>query len=195
VSISNFGAGGTNTHAIIEDARYHLPTKQNGVASNGVASNGSSPSLDRLIFTISAKEEKGARESIKQLESYLESGCSQERLSDLAYTLTQRRSHFGWRAAVSAQSIDELRTALGDSSLHPVQASLARVPRLGFVFTGQGAQWHAMGRELIAAYPVFRKALEDADNHVKSLGAKWSVIGKLFVLHARLICAQLSLNH
>ncbi|KAM0259446.1 hypothetical protein ACHAQJ_003341 [Trichoderma viride] len=184
VSINNFGAGGTNTHAIIEDARYHLSARHNGVVSNGVAPNGvvpngSSLSGDRLLFTISAREEKGARESIRQLENYLESGCSQGRLSDLAYTLGQRRSHFAWRAAISAQSIDELRSALGDSNLHPVQASLARVPRLGFVFTGQGAQWHAMGRELIAAYPAFREALEDADKHVKSLGATWSVIEEL----------------
>ncbi|EHK50965.1 polyketide synthase [Trichoderma atroviride IMI 206040] len=172
VSISNFGAGGTNTHAIIEDARYHVPAKANGVVKKETPKQ-------RYLFTLSAREEKGARESIKQLESYLESDFSEERLADLAYTLTQRRSQFAWRAVVSANSVDELRSALKESTLSPSQASLAKVPRLGFVFTGQGAQWHAMGRELIAAYPVFRQALEDADKHVKSLGSPWSVIEEL----------------
>lgn len=176
MSISNFGAGGTNTHAIIEDARYHVPTKVNGVTKK------ESPSR-RYLFTLSAREEKGARESIKQLESHLDSGFSEERLADLAYTLTQRRSQFAWRAVVSAESVDELRAALNDSSLSPSQASLAKVPRLGFVFTGQGAQWHAMGRELIAAYPVFRQALEDAEKHIKSLGSTWSVFGEFFSLN------------
>lgn len=172
VSISNFGAGGTNTHAIIEDARYHVPAKANGVAKK-------ESSKQRYLFTLSAREEKGARESIKQLESYLDSDFSEERLADLAYTLTQRRSQFAWRTVVSADSVDELRSALKEPTLSPSQASLAKVPRLGFVFTGQGAQWHAMGRELIAAYPVFRQALEDADKHVKSLGSPWSVIEEL----------------
>lgn len=171
VSISNFGAGGTNTHAIIEDARYHVPAKANGVAKK-------ESSKQRYLFTLSAREEKGARESIKQLENYLDSDFSEERLADLAYTLTQRRSQFAWRTVVSAESVDELRAALKESTLSPSQASLAKVPRLGFVFTGQGAQWHAMGRELIAAYPIFRQALEDADKHVKSLGSPWSVIGE-----------------
>ncbi|KAL6895004.1 polyketide synthase [Trichoderma evansii] len=172
VSISNFGAGGTNTHAIIEDARYHVLAQANGVTEEESSSH-------RYLFTLSAREEKGARESIKQLESYMDSDFSEERLADLAYTLTQRRSQFAWRAVVSAESVDELRAALKDSSLSPSQASLAKVPRLGFVFTGQGAQWHAMGRELIAAYPVFRQALEDAEKHIKSLGSKWSVFEEL----------------
>jgi acyl transferase domain-containing protein len=31
------------------------------------------------------------------------------------------------------------------------------------VFTGQGAQWHAMGRELVKTYPVFALTIEVAD--------------------------------
>lgn len=34
-----------------------------------------------------------------------------------------------------------------------------------------------MGRELITAYPVFREALQEADSHLRELGATWSLIG------------------
>lgn len=34
------------------------------------------------------------------------------------------------------------------------------------VFTGQGAKWYAMGRELIEAYPVFKEAIQEADKHI-----------------------------
>jgi acyl transferase domain-containing protein len=53
-------------------------------------------------------------------------------------------------------------------------------PKIGFVFTGQGAQWWAMGRELIEAYPVFKDCVIEAEGYLKEFGSKWSLIGKLF---------------
>lgn len=54
---------------------------------------------------------------------------------------------------------------------------------LGFVFTGQGAQWHAMGRELYhrhhGGYPVYKAALERADRCLRRLGAAWSLVEEL----------------
>lgn len=43
---------------------------------------------------------------------------------------------------------------------------------------GQGAFHYAMGRELIATYPVFKNFLSIADKHFTELGAKWSIFGK-----------------
>lgn len=53
--------------------------------------------------------------------------------------------------------------------------------QLGFVFTGQGAQWHAMGRELYGqhGYAVYKSALERADRCLHKLGAQWSLIEEL----------------
>lgn len=50
-------------------------------------------------------------------------------------------------------------------------------PSIGFVFTGQGAQWFAMGRELMI-YDVFRINIEGADKYLRDLGSSWSLIGK-----------------
>lgn len=47
------------------------------------------------------------------------------------------------------------------------------------MYTGQGAQWHAMGRELMQAYPVFSKTMEDADRCLRDLGAEFSLIEEL----------------
>lgn len=90
-------------------------------------------------------------------------------LADLAHTLAERRPRFPWSIAVKARIVDELVTRLEDPSYQATRA--IRNPRVGFVFNGQGAQWHAMGRELISTYPVFASAIEQADEILRDYGA------------------------
>jgi acyl transferase domain-containing protein len=54
------------------------------------------------------------------------------------------------------------------------RCSAALAP-LVFVFTGQGAQWWAMGRQLLAREPVFRRALEAVDAAFQPLSG-WSLL-------------------
>ena len=96
-------------------------------------------------------------------------------LDDLAYTLGSHRTYFGWRLAVTAASREELSNVLIPSELEPRRS--LNDPRIGFVFTGQGAQWYAIGVELIDLYEIFRTILLSADTLFKSLGASWSLIG------------------
>ena len=46
-----------------------------------------------------------------------------------------------------------------------------------FVFSGQGSLWNGMGRQLFN-YDVFARAMYAADEHLRSLGCTWSIIGK-----------------
>jgi acyl transferase domain-containing protein len=94
-------------------------------------------------------------------------------LDDLVYTLGQKRSKFPWTLAVPFSTASEL--ALKDVKAQ--KAPWSELPRIGYVFSGQGAQWYAMGRELIVAYPVFRNALKEAEAHLHDLGATWSLLG------------------
>ncbi|KAF8246071.1 ketoacyl-synt-domain-containing protein [Wilcoxina mikolae CBS 423.85] len=52
-------------------------------------------------------------------------------------------------------------------------------PRLALVFTGQGAQWPAMGRELVEAFPLFRRSIQSMDsalqNSKKSQRPNWKI--------------------
>ncbi|KAI3338274.1 putative polyketide synthase [Ustulina deusta] len=168
-SVNNFGYGGTNTHVILEEGGHYCP-KTNGV--NGVH-NG----LARKLFVLSGRDEATTTRLAANMNEFLQRSTD-IRWNDLAFTLGQRRSKFNWRVAISAGSAEELTSALADKSLKPVQTQ-GRAPRLGFVFNGQGAQWHAMGRELMAAYPVFLSTLETCDATIAELGAKWSIIEEL----------------
>ncbi|KAI0435050.1 putative polyketide synthase [Xylaria sp. FL1042] len=169
-SVNNFGYGGTNTHVILEEGGHYLSSKTNGV-------NGVHDDLARKLFVLSGRDEATTRRLTTNMNEFLQRS-KDLRWNDLAFTLGQRRSRFNWNVAISAASADELTSALSDKSLKPVQAQ-GRVPRLGFVFNGQGAQWYAMGRELMVAYPVFLSTLERCDATIAGLGAKWSIIEEL----------------
>ncbi|KAI0109091.1 putative polyketide synthase [Nemania sp. FL0031] len=168
-SVNNFGYGGLNVHVILEDTKHHSP--------NANGANGVHDSHSRKLFVFSARDEAATTRLVTNMSNFLQQSpniC----WNDLAYTLGQRRSKFNWSVALSVQSPEELQRALSDKNQKPIQA-LGRIPRLGFVFNGQGAQWYAMGRELMATYPVFLNALETCDATIRELGAKWSIIEEL----------------
>jgi zearalenone synthase (highly reducing iterative type I polyketide synthase) len=55
----------------------------------------------------------------------------------------------------------------------------ASAPRVGFVFTGQGAQWAQMGWDLMI-YSVFASSIQEADKYLtQGLHSSWSVIHEL----------------
>jgi acyl transferase domain-containing protein len=132
------------------------------------------------VYVLSAFDEASGMRQAERLCKYLkeqQSANSRDFLDDLAFTLGERRSVLSWRAAVTATSRSQLITALSSEGVRFSKASKDLV--LGFVFTGQGAQWHAMGRELITIYPVFKNSLSLADTHLRMLGSPWSLLGKL----------------
>ncbi|OQE38549.1 hypothetical protein PENCOP_c008G00808 [Penicillium coprophilum] len=161
MSISNFGYGGTNAHVIIEDGLLCRPcgsihVQRGNVEINGVADTISNLTLlsnevSRCIFVLSAKEENTAKKMVENFISYLQKmrSTSTWSLADLSYTLTKRRSNFRWRVAVSAKNLEEVIDGFLDPRASPVLS--LQPPRVGFVFTGQGAQWFAIwaGNELL----------------------------------------------
>jgi len=147
--------------------------------TNGHLSNRTNQSPRKRIFLLSANDEDTGKEVAKNLVEYIkkhQNNVADEWLDDLAFTLNERRSIFPWKAAVASQSVDKLVDAL-TSDLKFSKSVKSAV--IGFVFTGQGAQWHAMGRELIGSHAVFRESLLKASRYLESIGAPWSLIGKL----------------
>lgn len=116
---------------------------------------------------------------LKNIASYIDQqrGIGDEEMMDrLAFTLCHRRSLLDWKEAVSASTVSELSSALASPDSDRTRPS--GKPTIGFVFTGQGAQWFAMGRDLLC-YTVFAEALQQADRILSGLGAAWSLLGTL----------------
>lgn len=186
---------GTNAHVILE-AHECVETKNARMMKTDqylkAATNDVGPILNQrrisscqtedrpsLILVLSHKTRAGvlalADETKKLLNQQRKDPFSHEDLCDLAHTLFSRRSLFIWRIAIPAKTVEEFTTGLDTSQLLPGRA--LRDPRVAFVFTGQGAQWYAMGRELLTSCKVFKDSLDASDSHLKSIGASWSLTG------------------
>ena len=148
--------------------------------------------ISQLFVFSSADREAGVRR-IKDMGNYLrkklenrDAVYGKTLFSDLAYTLAEKSSHLPWRSFVVGDSPERLLAALKTTKVEWTRAVSS--PTVAFVFTGQGAQWVGMGRELLS-FPQFYESLKAADKYLRSLGASWSV---LRVLHGDVVEAELS---
>ncbi|KAI0383339.1 putative polyketide synthase [Hypomontagnella monticulosa] len=157
--------------------------------SNGI-SNGSylieSDAASRVVglprlFVWSAADKKGVGRIVDTYRNYydeqsLRLSKDDSFLANMAYTLDTHRSRLQWKSFALLQTPASLKELL--SRMSPPIRSPAEAPRLGFVFSGQGAQWYAMGREL-TRYSTFNAELDRAGKYLASLGCCWSVIDEL----------------
>ncbi len=137
----------------------------------------------RCLFLFSAQDKEGLKRTKQALANHLlnklgdESLNTQTYLADLSFTLS-RRATLQWRTSITASSIQQLWENLRNDA----NVSITRArdhPRIGFVFTGQGAQWPKMGIELMV-YPIFRESIQAADEYLKAAcSCSWSVEGEL----------------
>lgn len=131
------------------------------------------------VFVFSAFDEGGIERVTKLYHDHLLAKSSKVTdedvyLDDLSYTLANKRHNFTWRSSVVATSLTSLVEVLD----HPLKSIRSNPnPRLAFIFTGQGAQWYAMGRELLM-YSVFQESLHAASDYIQELGCPWSLMGE-----------------
>ncbi|WP_155771398.1 type I polyketide synthase, partial [Mycobacterium asiaticum] len=157
-AVSSYGMSGTNVHAILEQAPAQ-PAAPVDVAEAAGAE-------DALIFPISASSEDALRKTAGRLADWVEAQDSGLQLSDLAYTLTRRRAHRPVRTAVLGSTAAELSEALravaeGETPYPPAVGQDDKGPV--WVFSGQGSQWAAMGKDLLATEPVFAATIAEVE--------------------------------
>lgn len=148
VSVNSFGVGGANAHVILDSA----------ASFNASASAGDAPTTPQLLL-YSANNAKSLTRMIDNYKLWVEK--HPEKVGDLAYTLALRREHLPHR------TFTIVNNGVVENASPPTKAS-SQKPNVVMVFTGQGAQWPLMGKELLQSNETFRSSIRSLDQHLKN---------------------------
>jgi acyl transferase domain-containing protein/acyl carrier protein len=170
VGVNSFGFGGTNAHVVLAEST---------APARGSAADNRAPQRPSVL-PFSARSEEALVATAGQLADHLATHPDVT-LSQLGYTLGQRRTHLNHRHTVIADTIAEAREqlrALGDGGQIATGRVIPTVPRLAFVCTGMGPQWWKMCRGLLGVYSAFTESIQRSDRELSRYTA-WSLIDEL----------------
>jgi acyl transferase domain-containing protein/acyl carrier protein len=151
--VSSFGFSGTNAHIMLEAAPAPQPQ---------------TTEFERPlhILKLAARSDEALRTLVQRYVDYLAAHPEQP-FTDIAYTTAVGRSDFSRRLAVVAGDVHTARSALAaflagnePESWVSGTVSSGRTSDVVWFFTGHGAHYPGMGRQLYATQPIFRKALD-----------------------------------
>ncbi|MEQ9399192.1 MAG: amino acid adenylation domain-containing protein [Longimicrobiales bacterium] len=159
-AISAFGLGGTNAHAVLEEApgvESKTPPDPPGGAHLLVLSARSSEALDVMSARLADRLESEAAPT----------------LGDAAHTLRRGRSRFDVRRSVVARDPAEAAARLrcGGPGVRTGRAGRGRADVV-YLLPGGGAAYPGMARGLSEAFPDFRAAVRDG---FEAIRAGWGV--------------------
>ncbi|KAM3427390.1 hypothetical protein MY4824_009476 [Beauveria thailandica] len=129
-----------------------------------------------MLLAVSAHDEPALKQSLASTGRLLERyDCA-----DVLYTLGARRSNFARRA----YAVVESGSAIIADAIKPDmsgKAPSAVAKRIGFVFTGQGAQWPQMGAKLFSEFAVVKQTVQYLDKVLGTLtlNPPWTIEGAL----------------
>lgn len=191
-SVNSFGYGGTNSMCILEIIPKDRMLRELVSAGKVENDTGDDRLQSHIVIPFTANSKVSLQHMIKRLSDWLETRVRTARhmadshfITNLAYTLSERRTMMPWRFAVaaSANSPDMLRSSL-EAALSSLSSSfltrtVTQRPPMTYLFTGQGAQWFAMGRELLHASATFKESVAKSAKFLSIFGTAWSLFEEL----------------
>ena len=169
--VNNFGFGGANVHVVLEGIPRLPEVKK---ASEEILQ----------ICTLSARDPQALKELTESYIGFLRNSENRASLADICYSSAVRRSHHNNRLSVVGASRTEMAGHLqkyleGENLIEVSEGrSNEKKDKIAFIFSGQGPQWWAMGRQLLKNEPLFAETIHKLD---KLLGkhADWSLLEEL----------------
>ncbi|WP_213002323.1 type I polyketide synthase, partial [Winogradskya consettensis] len=150
-AISSFGISGTNAHLIVESVEPTAVVEREAVEREAVA----------VPWIIAARSGTALRAQATRLHAWL---AERPDLApaDVGLSLARNRAAFDHRAAVVGENRAELLAGLTAVAEGATATGVRSGTRTAVLFTGQGSQRLAMGRDLAATVPAFAAAFDEA---------------------------------
>ncbi|WP_274912457.1 type I polyketide synthase [Streptomyces sp. WZ-12] len=161
--VSAFGIGGTNAHAVLEEApAQQSVTEPELTAPTPEPARNVDPPVTPWV--LSGDSAAALRDQAARLHTHL-TDHADTTPSDIGFSLATTRAALTHRAVVTgpdrARLLDGVAAlAAGRPAADVVTGTAADRGRLAVLFSGQGAQRPGMGRELAAAHPLFADELD-----------------------------------
>lgn len=168
-------SNGTETNGIQTNGIRSKRIQINRFQTNGIHSNGISyPKGDEiLVLPVSAASANSLKMLVQRMSQKVSEYHDLETLQSTAYTLSQGRDYLRYRSFLLA-SWDETLEKLTVTADEAARSGTADLLPFGFIFTGQGAQYAGMGKELLSQSQHFRDTIHDLDNVLQALPAPYT---------------------
>ncbi|KAJ8063293.1 hypothetical protein OCU04_008523 [Sclerotinia nivalis] len=169
IAVNSFGIGGSNVHVIVEHPYTHISRFASLRSCERTVRSGSP-----LLLLMSASSSSSLSTLSARYREYVKTHRGS--LPNLAYTFAHHREYHQHRTYAVCGEEDQY-----DMRIAPTVKVPAKHPGVTMIFSGQGAQWAQMGRELLYDQVKFRETIRRMDTILQSLQhpPAWSIEAEL----------------
>ena len=160
-AVSSFGIGGTNAHAVIEEA----PVREDSKSIK-----------ETHLLLISAKTPSALDKMEINLSEYIKNH-PQTPIHNIAFTLMTGRHHFQHRRYIVVSDTKQLLSEIAQEKISKISkvskdktySNNERISsQIVFMFSGQGSQYIQMGADLCRNIPAFRQSVDECCQLLKT---------------------------
>ncbi|CAF0842283.1 unnamed protein product [Adineta steineri] len=193
MGISSFGMGGNNAHAIVEEYQANKTSPTNKFENNQIQKN-NIESRQYFTFIFSTKSRKSLNNQVAQFNQWLQKllitdmsnnySFLQRISQQLLLKRTVSHAHLAIFVFTNVKQLQEqINAFLIQESLPGLSISMRptiSLSKICFVFSGQGPQWWAMGRQLYESESVFTRWVQLIDAEMTKINnGEWYLLEEL----------------